>query len=105
MNLSIINILPDHAADIYIKLKSITSKLHNTSASTAFIKKAFVNGIPKFAIVKGQFINLYQRAILGPSSSDSVATLENKFGKIFCWVCMSFNKKASQKNGILIKTG
>ena len=47
----------------------------------------------------------YQRAILGPSSSDSVATLENKFGKIFRWVCMSFNKKASQKNGILIKTG
>ena len=27
------------------------------SASTAFIKKAFVDVIPKFAIVKGQFIN------------------------------------------------
>ena len=44
--------------DVYIKLKSITSKLHNTSASIGFIKKAlFVDMIPKFAIVKGQFIN------------------------------------------------
>ena len=44
--------------DVYIKLKSITSKLHNTSASIGFIKKAlFVDVIPKFAIVKGQFIN------------------------------------------------
>ena len=35
-----------------------TSKLHNTSASIAFIKKAlFVDVVPKFAIVKGQFIN------------------------------------------------
>ena len=57
-NLSIINILPNRVADIYIKSKSITSKLHNTSASIAFIKKAlFVDVIPKFAMVKGQFIN------------------------------------------------
>ena len=57
-NLLIINILPNRVADIYIKLKSITSKLHNTSASIASIKKAlFVDVIPKFAIVKGQFIN------------------------------------------------
>ena len=28
----------------------------------------------------------YQGAILGPSSSDSVTTLENKFGKTFSWV-------------------
>ena len=43
---------------IYIKLKSITSKLHDTSASIAFIKKAlFVDVITKFAIVKGQFVN------------------------------------------------
>ena len=44
---------------IYIcfKLKSITSKLRNTSASIAFIKKAlFADVIPKFAVVKGQFI-------------------------------------------------
>ena len=47
----------------------------------------------------------YQKAILGPSSSDSVATLEKKFGKTFSWVCMGFFKKASQKSGILIKTG
>ena len=47
----------------------------------------------------------YQRAILGPSSSDSVATLEKKFRKTFSWVCMVFFfKKNSQKSGILIKT-
>ena len=51
-------ILPNHVADIYIKLKSITSKLHNTSASIAFIKKVlFIDVIPKFATVNGQFIN------------------------------------------------
>ena len=33
------------------------------------------------------------------------ATLEKKFGKTFPWVCMGFFKKASQKSGILIKTG
>ena len=58
VNLSIINILPNRVADIYIKLKSTTSKLHNTSASIAFIKKPlFVDVTPKFAIVKGQFIS------------------------------------------------
>ena len=52
-NLSIINILPNRLADIYIELKSITSKFHNTSASNAFIKKAsFVDVIPKFAVVQ-----------------------------------------------------
>ena len=40
-NLSIINILPNRVADIYIKLKSITSKLHNTSASIGFIRHNF----------------------------------------------------------------
>ena len=39
--------------DIYIKLKSITSKLHNASASIALIKKAFfADVIPNFAIVR-----------------------------------------------------
>ena len=39
--------------DIYIKLKSITSNLLNTSASIAFVIKAlFVDVILKFAIVK-----------------------------------------------------
>ena len=57
-NLSIINILPNCVVDIFIKLKSITSKLHNTSASIACFKKPlFVDVLPKFAIVKGQFIN------------------------------------------------
>ena len=41
-------------------MKSITSELHNTSASIAFIKKIlFVDVILKFSIVKGQFINDY----------------------------------------------
>ena len=58
VNFSIINILPDRVADIYVKLESITRKLHNTSTSIAFIEKTlFVNVIPKLAIVKGQFIN------------------------------------------------
>ena len=58
-NLSIIKILPKHVVDIYIKLKSITSKLHNKSASTIFIKKALlVDVMPKFVIVKGQFIHI-----------------------------------------------
>ena len=46
----------------------------------------------------------YQRALLGPSNSDSAATLEKKFGKTFSWVCMSFFKKACQISEILIKT-
>ena len=41
----------------------------------------------------------YQREILGPSISDSVATLEKKFGKKFFWVCMVFFKKKPAKNG------
>ena len=57
-NLSIIIILPNCVANIYIKSKCIASKLHDTLASTAFIKKAlFVDVIPKFAMIKGQFIN------------------------------------------------
>ena len=57
-NLSTINILAKHVADIYIKMKIITSKLYNTSASIAFVTMAlFVDVIPKFAIVKGKFIN------------------------------------------------
>ena len=55
---SIINILPNRVVDTYIKLKSVTSKLQDMSESIAFIKKALhVDVIPKFAIVKGQFIN------------------------------------------------
>ena len=59
-NLSIINILSNCVADIYIKVRSITSKLHNTSASVAFIKKALflvLDVISNFAMVKGQFVN------------------------------------------------
>ena len=39
----------------------------------------------------------YQKAILRPSSSDSVATLEKKFGKIFSRVCMGFFKMPAKK--------
>ena len=56
-NLPIINILYNRAADIHTKLKSITSNLHNMSASTTFIKKALIfNMIPKFTIVKEKCI-------------------------------------------------
>ena len=41
---------------------------------------------------------------MGPTNSDSVATLEKKFGKTFSWVCNGIFKKTSQKSGILIKT-
>ena len=57
-NLSIMNVLPNRVAEIYIKLQSIPSKLHKTSASIAFVKNAlFVDVISRLAIVKGQFIN------------------------------------------------
>ena len=53
-NLSIINILPNRVADIYIKLKTVTSELHNTWLSIAFIKKALLVDVAlKFAIDKG----------------------------------------------------
>ena len=39
-NLSIINILQNRIANIYVKLKNITSQLHNTSMSITFIEKA-----------------------------------------------------------------
>ena len=35
-----INILQNPIANIYVKLKNITSQLHNASVSIAFIKKA-----------------------------------------------------------------
>ena len=56
-NLSIINIHLKRIADIYIKVKNVTSKLHNTSASITFIKiTLLVDVIPKLAVVEGQFI-------------------------------------------------
>ena len=48
-SLSVNNVLQNRVAIIYIKLTSITSKLHNMSASITFIKKAiFVDVITKF---------------------------------------------------------
>ena len=52
--------------------------------------------------VESRKFKKYQRAILEPSSSDSVASLEKKFGKAFSWVCMSFSKEARQESEILI---
>ena len=50
------HILLKRVTDIYIKVKTATSKLHNTSI--AFIKIIlFVDLIAKHAVVKGQFIN------------------------------------------------
>ena len=37
-NLSILNILPERVAHIYIKLQNVTSKLYNTSSSITFNK-------------------------------------------------------------------
>ena len=60
VNLSIINILPARVANIYIKLKHITSKLRNPSALIKVIKKALFadeNEIPNLQYFKGQFIS------------------------------------------------
>ena len=47
---------------MYKEIKNITSKLHRTSRSIAFIKKAFHNEVtPKFAEVKDNFINTNDR--------------------------------------------
>ena len=43
-------------------MKNITSKLHPTSRSIGFIKQALHNEVtPKFAEVKGNFININDR--------------------------------------------
>ena len=109
-NLSIINILPNRVADIYIKLKSITSKLHNTSASIAFIKEAlFLDVIPKFAIAKWQFINkiyylLQFKATVSTLESicekqlyeEFYESLENKYSEKWTW-----NRYKQQHKGCL----
>ena len=61
-NLSIVKLLPKRVAELYKELKNITSKLHRTSGSIGFIKKALHNEVtPKFAQVKGNFINVNDR--------------------------------------------
>ena len=58
VNLSIIDILYGRVADDDIKLKKIIAKLHKSSSSVAFIKKALSNDlVPTLAKVRGQFIN------------------------------------------------
>ena len=74
-NLYLINNIPNRVAEICIKLKNITSKMHNTSTSIAFIKKAlFVEVVPRFAKVKGQFINEKDRLLSSQSIMKSHLT-------------------------------
>ena len=48
-------------ADIFNKPCSITSKLHKTTPSIGFIKKALHNNVtPKFAQIKEQFVNRHE---------------------------------------------
>ena len=57
-NLLSIHILLNRVTDIYVQLYNVMSNLHHTSASIACIKKGlFVDVVPDFAVVKGQFIN------------------------------------------------
>ena len=45
-------------ADIYNKFIKVTSKLHKTSSSIGFIKKALHHNVtPTFAKIRGQFVN------------------------------------------------
>ena len=61
-NLPIIKRLPKRIAELYKELKNITSKLHRTAGSIGFIKKALHHEVtPKFAQVKGNFINVNDR--------------------------------------------
>ena len=49
---------PKRIAEYYNKLYWLTIKLHNTAASIGFIKKAlYAHVTPKFAQIKGQFVN------------------------------------------------
>ena len=61
-NLSLVKLLPKPVAKLYKEIKDITSKLHRTSRSIGFIKKALHNEVtPKFAEVKDNFINTNDR--------------------------------------------
>ena len=51
-------ITTNHIADIYNKFIKVTSKLHKTSSSIGFIKKALHHNVtPTFAEIRGQFVN------------------------------------------------
>ena len=52
-NLSVINILPNRIANIYVELKNITSQLHNAPVSIGFIEKASVfDTVPNLQMLK-----------------------------------------------------
>ena len=55
---SVVNNRPTRIAVIYKDLRYVMSKLHRSAASIGFTKKALFNEItPKFAQVRGNFIN------------------------------------------------
>ena len=61
-NLSIVKLLPKLVAKLYKEIKNITSKLHRTSRSIGFIKKALHNEVtPKVAEIKDDFVNTNDR--------------------------------------------
>ena len=61
-NLSIVKLLPKRVTELYKVFRNVTSKLHRTSESIGFIKKALHNEVtPKFAPVKGNVININDR--------------------------------------------
>ena len=64
-NLSLINNLPRGIAVIQKDLRNVMSKLHRSAGSIGFIKKALFNKVtPKFAQIRGNFINESERSIL-----------------------------------------
>ena len=61
-NLSLVKLLPKPVAKLYKEIKDITSKLHRTSRSIGFIKKALHNEVtPKVAEIKDDFVNTNDR--------------------------------------------
>ena len=61
-NLSIMNRLPERITELYRELENKTSKLHWIVETIGFIKKALhYEFMPKFAQVKGNFMNVNDR--------------------------------------------
>ena len=57
VNKTLINILHKRITEDYKKLRKVINKLHKSSSSISFIKKALYNNvIPTFAKVKGRFL-------------------------------------------------
>ena len=76
---------------LILKIK-VRTKWNSTSLPENFLPLNFF--LTKWRMFK---FEKYQCAILGPSSSDSAANIEKKFGKTISWVCMDFKKKPAEK--------